>query len=264
MTAMQASSSTPRVTLQGGINFRDLGGIRNREGRRLRHGMLFRSGALNELTEQDCQQLAALPLTDIVDYRDTHEAQASPDKQWPGARYHSWPANPLDDTVTASLSSLEGDALASMDCDLFMRELYRKLPFNNPAYRRLVDLLLHPEPRSVVQHCAVGKDRTGVGVALVLFALDVDKQTVLEDYLATDQALAPFRDRLITHFAERCIKPQLADNLRYILSAREHFLMTALDAIDARYGSVVSWLEVEYGLDAAQRVRLQERYLETA
>ena len=112
-----------------------------------------------------------------------------------------------------------------------------------------------------MQHCAVGKDRTGVGVALVLFALGADEQTVMEDYLLTETTLEPFRQRLIEELTpvlgEAAMRP-----FSFILSAREEFLQTALRTIRERHGSIDNWLMRDYGLDVPARERLRERYLD--
>ncbi|WP_234829392.1 tyrosine-protein phosphatase, partial [Enterobacter hormaechei] len=65
------------------------------------------------------------------------------------------------------------------------------------AQQRLAQLLSNPGGGAIVQHCAVGKDRTGVGSALVLFALGADEATVLEDYLLTETTLATFREQML-------------------------------------------------------------------
>ncbi len=66
-----------------------------------------------------------------------------------------------------------------------MLQLYRQLPFNNPAYRQLAASLTTPFEGALLRHCAVGKDRTGVGCALTLFAVGCDSETVMEEYLLT-------------------------------------------------------------------------------
>lgn len=141
-----------------------------------------------------------------------------------------------------------------------MLELYRRLPFNNPAYRQLVALLQRPEEGALVQHCAVGKDRTGIGSALVLFALGVDEKTVMEDYLVTDITLAPFREQLLTSLADTLNEKALSQ-FSFVLSVQEAFLATALRTIKERYGSINRWLATDYGLDDDARYQLQRKYL---
>ncbi|MFP1750030.1 tyrosine-protein phosphatase [Lonsdalea quercina] len=249
------------LPLKGGINFRDLGGLAAADGRRVRPGKLLRAGALDELSDQDRTYLAGMPVAHVVDYRDISEAALRPDRLWAGVSYHGVPANPPSHEVTANLESLGPEKLAELDARAFMLTVYERLPFDNHAYHCLVQLMQAPDQGALVQHCAVGKDRTGVGVALVLFALGADEQTVMDDYLLTETTLEPFRQRLIEELTpvlgEAAMRP-----FAFILSAREEFLQTALRTIRERHGSIDNWLMRDYGLDASARERLRERYLD--
>jgi protein-tyrosine phosphatase len=247
--------------LDGGINFRDLGGNSVADGRRIKRGLLFRSGSLERLTEDDCTFLAGVPVRSVLDYRDADEVQVKPDILWRGADYHHFPANPLSNEVNANLEKLTSDTLAGFDAQAFMLELYRRLPFGNAAYKQLAQLLSNVGNGAIVQHCAVGKDRTGIGSALVLFALGADEATVVEDYLLTETTLATFREQMLDQLSIRLSAPALGQ-FAYVLSAREEFLMTALSCIRDQYGSTDRWLEAEYGLGQNQREALQAFYLE--
>ncbi len=247
--------------LDGGINFRDLGGNSVADGRRIKRGLLFRSGSLERLTEDDCTFLAGVPVRSVLDYRDADEVQAKPDVLWNGADYHHFPANPLSNEVNANLEKLTSETLAGFDAQAFMLELYRRLPFGNAAYKQLVQLLSNVDNGAIVQHCAVGKDRTGVGSALVLFALGADEATVVEDYLLTETTLATFREQMLDQLSIR-LNASALGQFTYVLSAREEFLMTALNCIRDQYGSTDRWLEAEYGLGQNQREALQAFYLE--
>ncbi|MGV3346646.1 tyrosine-protein phosphatase [Enterobacteriaceae bacterium LUAb1] len=249
------------IALENGINFRDLGGLIMKNGRRIRSGCLFRSGALSSLSERDLIALSALPATAILDYRDASESTRHPDRLWAHARYFLSPANPLSTQVSASLDTLVNEAIHELDAEAFMLDLYRLLPFNNPAYHQLVHLLCNEEVQTLIQHCAVGKDRTGIGVALVLFALGADSETVMRDYMVTQQTLSPFRERMLTRFSHQLDACGL-QKLAYVLSAHPDCMQAALDEIDTRYGSTDNWLAEEYQLDEAACQRLQGRFLE--
>ncbi|CUW02223.1 Tyrosine-protein phosphatase precursor [Serratia grimesii] len=247
--------------LDGGINFRDLGGNSVADGRRIKRGLLFRSGSLERLTENDCTFLAGVPVRSVLDYRDADEVQAKPDILWRGADYHHFPANPLSNEVNANLEKLNSETLAGFDAQMFMLELYRRLPFGNTAYKQLAQLLSKADHGAIVQHCAVGKDRTGIGSALVLFALGADEATVVEDYLLTETTLATFREQMLDQLSIR-LSDSTLQQFAYVLSAREEFLMTALGCIREQHGTTDRWLEAEYGLGQKQREALQAFYLE--
>lgn len=249
------------MSLDGGINFRDFGGNSVADGRRIKRGLLFRSGSLERLTEKDCKILAGVPVRFVLDYRDADEVQAKPDILWSGADYHHVPANPLSNEINANLEKLTSETLAGFNARAFMMELYRRLPFGNAAYKRLAQLLSNSGDGAIVQHCAVGKDRTGIGSALVLFALGADEATVIEDFLLTETTLASFREQMLDQLSIR-LNAKALEQFAYVLSAREEFLMTALSRIRAQYGSTDRWLEAEYGLGLAQRETLQAFYLE--
>jgi protein tyrosine/serine phosphatase len=265
MTTM-ALSHPSLILLDGGINFRDLGGNQAADGRRIKRGLLFRSGSLDRLTSKDCDFLSNNSVVQILDYRDADEVKAKPDVLWQGASYHNIPANPLSSEVNANLEKLTNETLATFDEHAFLLELYRRLPFNNQSYKQLVSLLhncvsLEHSATGIVQHCAVGKDRTGIGSALVLLALGANESTVLEDYLLTETALTPFRERMLAELALK-LNDQALGKLAFLLSAKEEFIQMALHSIQERYGSCERWLQQEFGLGSTEREKLQLYFLE--
>ena len=249
------------LSLQGGINFRDLGGLHTADGRRIREGKLLRSGALHRMTDEDLSHLDNLPVTRVIDYRDPHEVQRSPDRLNGRMRYLNAPANPLTPGVDAKVTELNAATLNAMSGEKFMLQLYRQLPFNNAAYRQLAGWLMQPADGALLQHCAVGKDRTGVGCALTLFALGCDTPTVMEEYLLTHGMLTQVEAWMLEMLGND-LTAQGRQSLADILTVKESYLAAALSAIHQRYGTVDAWLAKEYQLTAPVRADLQTRLLE--
>ncbi|VEJ52897.1 tyrosine-protein phosphatase [Pragia fontium] len=250
------------LPLQGGINFRDQGGNLAQDGRKVKPGLLLRAGALDRLTVDDCHYLSQIPLTNIIDYRDADEVKAKPDVVWQGVQYDNIPANPLTDEVNANFAKLTDEALASFNAVDFMSRLYNQLPFNNQAYRHLTQVMQQPGEGALVQHCAVGKDRTGIGSAIALLALGASRDTVIEDYMLTETTLAPYRTEILNHMSAQLSEQHGIDSLSYVMSAKETFIGTALKAIEQRYGNTDNWLEQEFGLTPVIRQQMQNKYLE--
>ncbi len=255
---------TSIVPIKNGINFRDLGGISTVDGRKIRPGMLYRSGAFCHLTESDTDFISNnLNLHYVLDYRDLSEIEKLPNQLWSGANYIHAPANPLNDDVTASLTSnLDQDvqALKQNSPYDFMIKLYQLLPFNNPAYQKLAWLLLHSDGKPLVQHCAVGKDRTGVGVALTLFALGVSEAVIMDDYLLTEKTLASYRARLFEQYKD-IFTPEKYESSKFIFAAKQEYLSAAIEAIKDRYDTIDNWLAKEYQLTDDNKKILRDRYL---
>lgn len=157
----------------------------------------MRSGALNRLTAEDLNHLDTLPLSRVLDYRDPGEVARTPDKLSPLTHYLNAPANPPVSEVNAKVTELNAATLNALNGEQFMLQLYRQLPFNNPAYRQLAARLTTPFEGALLQHCAVGKDRTGVGCALTLFAVGCDSETVMEEYLLTHGMLTQVEARML-------------------------------------------------------------------
>ncbi|MDF7666521.1 tyrosine-protein phosphatase [Orbaceae bacterium ESL0727] len=255
---------TSIVPIKNGINFRDLGGIKTTDGGTIRPGVLYRSGAFSHITAAEADFLADhLQLHYVLDYRDKTEISEHPDNLWRNVTYINAPANPLNDDVTASLTSeLESDDqhLKKYYPYDFMIKLYQLLPFNNAAYQQLVTLLLREDNKPLVQHCAVGKDRTGIGVALTLFALGVDEESVMKDYLLTETILADYRDKLLSKIKAK-LTPAEFENHKQIFAAKKAYLSAAIQAIKDRYHSIDNWLAQEYQLTPKNRKIIQDKYL---
>ena len=252
---------TSVLQIKNGINFRDLGGIKTSDGRQIRSGMLYRSGEFSRLNDSEKNFLSdELNLHYVLDYRDQHEIDRHPDNLWNNSQYINVPANPLSDEITASLTSDDIFVMKKYSPFDFMVKLYQLLPFNNPAYKKLISLLLNANGKPLVQHCAVGKDRTGVGVALTLFALGVSEEVVMQDYLLTERYLNDYREAILSQNKNK-LSPEEFEKQKTIFAAKEEFLNAAIDEIKKRYDTIDNWLIKEYQLDDKNRKILQDIYL---
>jgi protein-tyrosine phosphatase len=154
------------------------------------------------------------------------------------------------DAMVAAGQTLTGDAVAGL-----MRDLYRGLV--NDQSHRFAELFEHllAEDTPLVFHCTAGKDRTGIAAALILQALGVPRDVVMQDYLLTN---AHFRHPPVPH--TRTPKEALA----VLWRVQEDFLTEALRAIDQDHGGVERYLTQRLGLSEAARATLRARYLQSA
>ena len=241
------------VPLDGASNLRDLGGWPVADGRRVRRGILYRSATLAHLTERDVATIAGLGLRTVCDLRGVEEAAHRPSRLPGGAeRVHL----AIEPTVGASLADLMRRELSTgEDVVALLRRAY--LDYGTRfigAYRDLFELLLDPARHALLFHCSAGKDRTGLGAALVLTALGATRQTVMEDYRATDRIWR--RDLPMPPGTPKPLADALYDTHPELLEA-------ALDAaVEAHGGSMPLLLERGLGLDAARLGRLRDLLLE--
>ncbi len=200
-------------------NMRDLGGIRTRDGRRIRAGLLIRSAQLEQAEEADLRGIST-----VIDLRTPGERQEMPD-QTHGREYLPLP---VFDDLTSGISHEEG-----ADTQLFpdMAPLYARLATEcADAFKRILSTIMDHDfaGGAVLWHCTEGKDRCGLTTALVLEALGADRETIMADYLKTNEVNLPkaaaIREQVAaTHgeaFAESIYRAYIADE-RYLRAAWE-------------------------------------------
>lgn len=241
----------PMALLQGASNFRDVGGYRNADGRRVRRGQVFRSDHLAGLTDADLLRLQALGIGHSLDFRGVNECAATPYALAGVQRV----ALTIEPTVIARLQALvaQGVVPTTEETVDLMRETYRDFVNHNAATfgRFLKHLLEAPNPQ--VFHCTAGKDRTGFAAALLLSALGVDRATIEHDYLLTNQLYR--RD------------PRMEGNghphvMKVLWQVQPEFLQAAFDAVDAQHGGMRDYLHGAIGLSPQETSALQQLLLE--
>ena len=236
-------------------NFRQLGGLVREDGARVKDGVLLRSGHLGAASERDLAHLADMGLCLVIDMRDRHERERHPDRPVPGAENVWLPPVPDLEAVIPIKSTVPHEVRT------VFHEFYRLLslhPAAIDAYAAFFRKLLLAEGRPVLWHCTQGKDRTGVGAMLLLSALGFDQETVIGEYLRTNEfartqlegmRLARASEEEIALMAE--VFPVFEANARYWF-----------DCVRIEYGSVENYLEMALNLDPGDIARLEQYYLE--
>lgn len=263
--ALEAADAPGRlIPLEGGQNFRELGGYRTADGRHVRTGLIYRSGSMTHLTPADFAALGERNIRTVVDFRDNRERAAEP-VVWPES------VAPIV-LVGEDISSTSDEfvrTLMAPDNDgprtrAMMAHFYRDIPFRYaPQYRVMFAQLLE-QRAPLVFNCSAGKDRTGIAAALLLTALGVSRETVVEDYLLSNRHFNP---RRLTASANddpqaafyRNLPPEV---LQALMSVDRSYIESAFAAIEARPGGLDAYYRDQLGLDAAAIERLRSLYLQ--
>lgn len=248
------------IPLQGGQNFRDLGGYRTADGRRVKWGLLYRSGSMHDLTPADFAALAKRGLRTVCDLRDTRERTKAP-VAWPAAHAPTVFADDYD--MTGDMSALTRPGLDEAKARAIMQQSYTQLPFRFAgAYRRMfAELAAGRAPLAF--NCSAGKDRTGVAAALLLTVLGVPRATVMQDYLLSNRYFDPARAAADPGTAA-LFQRMPADARQALMGVDPSYLDAALAAIERRPGGMAAYQRDALGLDAATIRRLRAMYLTRA
>lgn len=244
-------SDTPSALLQGASNFRDLGGYRSTDGRRVRRGRVFRSDHLARLSADDLALVQSLGIGHSLDFRGAAEVETTP-YALPGVQRVALSIEP---TVIARMQALvaQGVVPSTEDTVELMCETYRNFVNHNAdTYARFLKHLLD-KPTPQVFHCTAGKDRTGFAAALLLSALGVDRATIEHDYLLTNQLYK--RDAQLEGLGHPHV-------MKVLWQVQPEFLQAAFDVVEAQHGGMQGYLHGAIGLKPQELAELKRMLLE--
>ncbi|MEV5430405.1 tyrosine-protein phosphatase [Streptomyces sp. NPDC052701] len=262
----QVPSTEPE--LAGVRNFRDVGGLPTVDGRRVRHGVLFRSGHLAHATEQDAAFLSSLGLHTIFDFRNAADQKLEgPDVALPGVRNVNLPLSDPADGAEFWRMVRDGDIdqlreiLADGKGASRMIASYRTIIRERTAEHSQVLHALAGGSVPALMHCAAGKDRAGLSVAVTLLALGVEREAVLDDYLKSNAKHRRYKVRRSSSSAS-AYSPEVMELLSPLFDARAEYLTAAFETIEETWGGVDAYLEKGLGITPRTRDRLRERLLD--
>lgn len=249
-----------RVMLEGSRNFRDIGNYPTTDGARVRPGVVFRSGSLDELADADTQVLQSLGVCAVVDLRRALE-RAEELPPWFAASGVAVTQLPIG-TRVAHLKSI-AERMVTGEIEDFsnddMVDIYSTLLTHYPAeFGEVIRVIAHAEGATVV-HCTAGKDRTGVAVALLLSFLGVDDETVAADFALSQQNYSlPLLADLEVRFA--AMDADL-ERVRAFFEAQPVVMRGLLVDLRARFGSAAAYLAGPAGASREDLERVRTRLL---
>ncbi|NKI72594.1 protein-tyrosine-phosphatase [Collimonas pratensis] len=231
-------------------NTRDLGAYQAADGRRIQARRLLRGANPGLASVADIAKLKSYQLDLVLDFRSEGEKQAA---EAPFAAAFAWIADPVmvgnlsQETLLPLLRN--GSAEHSRQ---FMLDFYRAFPVNYQAqFGRF--LRLAEQGKTMLYHCTAGKDRTGFASALLLSALDVERATIVADYLESNRNNASAK--VLAQLFKADLAPEI---MRPLLNVEAAYLEAALTVIDEEYGGMPHYLRQVLDVDVE---RIRRNYL---
>jgi protein-tyrosine phosphatase len=251
-----------QLPLEGGRNFRDLGGYRSIDGKYVRWGLLYRSASMSGLTPSDYAYLGRLGIRSVCDFRSTQERASEPNAWVAEAKINYWTRDyalaggGLDALLKGGLANLTVEQVRGS-----MLQTYRELPDTQQlAYAETFAPIVEGRV-PLAFNCSAGKDRTGLAAALILSALGVPYETVKADFLLSNRYLdaAAIKGDKTLSLIMTHLPPEVAAPL---LGVEPAYLDAAFDEIRRKHGSVGNYLADALGIGKKQIKILKKRLLE--
>jgi protein-tyrosine phosphatase len=265
MTAKAADGNTNRrLPFSGAKNFRDLGGYQTESGKTLRWGVLYRSDGLHALTSADQKLLLALSLDRIIDFRADWEKENRSDRLPVGMDIRQVEIPILDSSTEAWRDSNKEMAKSLKNTDPYKHMIQTNIELGTrftPEMKKFMQEVFSAQGKPILFHCSAGKDRTGFAAAILLRMLGVSQETIMDDYLLTNQYLIPgYKWNLF--FVRLLWGKVFLEKIKGFLAADASYLSAAFEAIDREYGSFENYTRDGLGLGEDDVERLKSLYLE--
>ena len=278
----EAAVPPQSIRLTGVGNARELGGYKAEDGRTIRHGLLLRTAKLSGATEEDIQRLISeYHLTVVVDFRGNDEIENNPDPDISGARNLNLQIIDKEDDPLPEEMAAEIDALMAQNGEISKLDMLRMAikygTFSDQmyvdflssdkgkaGYCQLFDELLDlPDGQAILFHCTEGKDRTGCAAMQILYALGVDEDTIMEDFLLTNVYNAALieEDRRMLE-AEGISEEEMETYLPMMDQVNPAFMSAAIAWMTESFGSPLGYIIQELGVTKDEIAVLRDKFLE--
>ena len=259
---LESDLSQRVLEVEGVANFRDIGGYVTLDNKRVKRGLIYRSGKLDQLTDAGWQKLTeTFNVQLICDLRSTDETAQAPDAlRDESVRYEALPLNTLEDRL-AQIRLLIFNRRALRDA---VPVGYKNIIVDgNPrVFGRIIQWAANAENLPMLIHCTAGKDRTGVASALILSLLGVQDEIIVADYTLSNLYYENFYDvgaRLAKRVAWLGVR---MDHLWPLLVAEANTMEQTLNHIREKYGSIEAYVRTAAGVSDEDIANLRKNLLE--
>lgn len=243
------------IRLDGTLNFRDVGGYAAADGATVRWGQVYRADKLDALSDRDHETLSQLGLRIAYDLRRDIEVRRAPNRLPEGVEYIRLPMADEGADPREIIDLVLAGEIREVRVE-FMADVYRQgIDKRAEIFGAVLAGLADPLRRPAVFHCTAGKDRTGLLAAILLGLLGVDRETIVEDYMLTNEYRSQHR---VAELRPRLEEAGLnVDDVLPLITAHRAAIEAALDHVDKRYGGPEPYVVSAAGLQPATVERLR-------
>lgn len=242
-------------------NFRDIGGISTLDGKTIKWGKIYRSDNLSNLKNKEFSRFDALQIKTVIDLRTKAEIAEKKDNLPLNTNYISVPIVSDQGDLMGQMKGkvLRGEVSEDESKNLMEAFYIKCLTDNIPLLQDVITKITTSE-EPILYHCTAGKDRTGIVTAILFSILNVDRETIVNEYLLSNY----YRSSKIKSTVKKAkllkvIKPKL--NTKVIvnfMSVDKEYINAVFEIIDSNYGGMDQFIEKELKIDPLQRKKIAD------
>ncbi|MDR2954793.1 MAG: tyrosine-protein phosphatase [Prevotella sp.] len=236
-------------------NFRDLGGYRSSDGKKIRWGKIFRSGSFSRMTFHDSLELNSLGVNTVIDLRSRDVIRQNLNRY----RIADNIRLPISNNGYSSISQkvLDGMFLRG-DAVIYTQDLYKDMVYNfTEEYADFFDYLCDENNYPLVYHCYLGKDQTGLATYLLMRALDIPTDVIEDDYMASKIGI----DRLKSVRNVSNLSESRQEAFTMLTHTDLAYLRYAVSCIKQKSGSIDDYLLNEIKITPEKKEKLKNMLL---
>lgn len=242
--------------------YRDLGGIKNKEGKTIKPNMIVRGKSLYKIKEKDIRKLKEVNLSKVIDLRTAVEADEKPNTIIDKIKYLHMPI--FKEKTAGITHEKEENKLKMLKNMVSIENLYKLMVTDKYSIEQLKNIIheiINSDTYPVLFHCTAGKDRTGVVAMLLLNILDVDKKTIMSNYLEINKKHKPKANLFYVLINVLVWNKELAKKARSYYMVHESYLETAIAAIKETYGTIDNYIKEALGVTDEMKQAFKDKVL---
>lgn len=239
------------IELEGQDNFRDLGNYTTNNGETVKSGMIYRSGTLSKISEQDKAVIEKLGIKTVVNFLAKEEiAKRGADNLPAGIKSVYLPISGDNGEASAVLKARQTGDFSEVPIELNYN-IHKILPeAGKESYYQYLKTLADPSNYPVVFHCSHGVHRTGTAAALLLSLIDVPWSVIESDYLLSNECRhheSQMRILQLDSMARQNIDEldfaKNKENIEAFYVLKKEYIMGTKKHIEDTYGSFDKYFE---------------------
>lgn len=251
-------------------NFRDLGGYITEDGKTVKWGYFYRCASLGVVNERDKAYLESMRIATIFDFRSKMEVDAENDIELNNCKYINESGikgfdSIFNDKENFDMKRLIMDVIKLPEKIKEIQEFvvggYKTMVKENEAFKILFDTIKNTEKLPLVFHCTAGKDRTGVAGALILLALGVGEDKVIEDYCLSNIYREVTNEKQLSEIRKYVKDESIIDVIKNLFMVKKEYLMFTLATIKEKYSTYQDYVINELGVSQEELEIFRNNYL---